>query len=184
MTESDAPGVFGSMEQRDPEFGAVIDRADEREAVAAALSLPARDLDSSLPVQIVSTGMKFCIVPVHSLEALARVHASGGMQPLLNRLGARHFYCVTRSNDAGWRARMLMEHGEDPATGSAAGCTISWMVKHGAVESGQGIVIEQGVEMHRHSRIHASAALEDGRVTKVFVGGRTIPVAMGRFFLP
>jgi trans-2,3-dihydro-3-hydroxyanthranilate isomerase len=38
--------------------------------------------------------------------------------------------------------------------------------------------------MLRPSRIHVSAAVEDGVVTKVFVGGRTIPVASGRFFLP
>ena len=49
---------------------------------------------------------------------------------------------------------------------------------------GQPIIIEQGIEMLRPSRIHVSATLDDATVTKVFVGGRTIPVATGRFFLP
>ena len=79
---------------------------------------------------------------------------------------------------------MQFDFGEDPATGSASGCTISYLVRHGLAVSGQQIVIEQGIEILRPSRIHVSAAIEDGIVTKVFVGGRTIPVATGRFFLP
>jgi trans-2,3-dihydro-3-hydroxyanthranilate isomerase len=38
--------------------------------------------------------------------------------------------------------------------------------------------------MLRPSRLHAHAKLLDSKVTEVHVGGRTIPVASGRFFLP
>jgi len=79
---------------------------------------------------------------------------------------------------------MQFDSGEDPATGSASGCTIAYLVRHGRVASGQQIILEQGIEMLRPSRIHVSADLEDNCVTKVFVGGRTIPVASGRLFLP
>jgi trans-2,3-dihydro-3-hydroxyanthranilate isomerase len=79
---------------------------------------------------------------------------------------------------------MQFYNGEDPATGSAAGCAISWLVKSGLVESGAETVIEQGVEMLRPSRIVASAKFENGTVCEVRVGGRTIPVATGSFFLP
>jgi trans-2,3-dihydro-3-hydroxyanthranilate isomerase len=79
---------------------------------------------------------------------------------------------------------MQFDTGEDPATGSASGCAIAYLVRHGAARSGQPIVIEQGIEMLRPSRIHVSASIENDIVTKVFVGGRTIPVASGRFFLP
>jgi trans-2,3-dihydro-3-hydroxyanthranilate isomerase len=79
---------------------------------------------------------------------------------------------------------MQFDAGEDPATGSASGCAISYLVRHGVVPGGQTIVIEQGIEILRPSRIHASATIENNRVSKVFVGGRTIPVASGRFFLP
>jgi trans-2,3-dihydro-3-hydroxyanthranilate isomerase len=79
---------------------------------------------------------------------------------------------------------MQFDTGEDPATGSASGCTIAYLVRHGLAASGQPIVIEQGIEMLRPSRIHVSAAIENNVVTKVFVGGRTIHVANGRFFLP
>ena len=74
--------------------------------------------------------------------------------------------------------------GEDPATGSAAGCAISWLVQHGRVADGHDVVLEQGIEIKRPSRLHLRASLCDGRVTDVFVGGRTVRVASGALFLP
>ncbi len=177
-------GVFGTMKQKDPVFGDIHDRT----ALAAALNLSVDDLDPNLPAQTVSTGMAFCIVPLRSLEVAARLaipqHAA---KAYLDRSDAKFFHCVTRADQASgadWHARMQFYNGEDPATGSASGCTIAWLVRHGLAASGQQIVIEQGIEMRRPSRIHVSAKIADDTVSEVFVGGRTIPVAMGRFFLP
>ena len=181
-------GVFGTMKQKDPTFGEIRNSREDRDELAAALNLSTDDLDPDLPAQVVSTGLPFCIVPLRSLEIAARLRIPP--QPArayLDGLGARFFYCITRADSASgadWHARMQFDTGEDPATGSASGCAIAYLVLHGAAQSGQPIVIEQGIEMLRPSRIHVSAAIEDGIVTKVFVGGRTIPVANGRFFLP
>jgi trans-2,3-dihydro-3-hydroxyanthranilate isomerase len=181
-------GVFGTMKQKDPIFGEIRNSGEDRDALAAAFNISTDDLDPDLPAQVISTGLTFCIVPIRSLVAAARLQISP--QPArtyLNRIGARFFYCITRAHPdsgANWHARMQFDTGEDPATGSASGCAIAYLVRHGAVQSGQPVVIEQGIEMLRPSRIHVSAAIEDGVVTKVFVGGRTIPVASGRFFLP
>jgi trans-2,3-dihydro-3-hydroxyanthranilate isomerase len=181
-------GVFGTMKQNDPTFGEIRNSREDREALAAAISLSPDDLDPDLPAQVVSTGMSFCLVPLRSLEVASRLRISPALsRPYLDRVGAKFFHCITRASagsGADWHARMQFERGEDPATGSASGCTIAYLVRHGAVASGQPIVIEQGVEILRPSRIHVSAAIEDGFVQKVFVGGRTIPVACGRFFLP
>jgi trans-2,3-dihydro-3-hydroxyanthranilate isomerase len=181
-------GIFGTMQQKDPTFGEIRNSKQDRDALAAALNLSAEDLDPELPAQIVSTGMAFCIVPLSSLEVAARLRISPQIsRAYLDRIGAKFFHCITRAeanSGADWHARMQFDTGEDPATGSASGCTIAYLVRHGAAPSGQPIVIEQGIEMRRPSRIHVSATSENGIVTKVFVGGRTIPVASGRFFLP
>jgi trans-2,3-dihydro-3-hydroxyanthranilate isomerase len=181
-------GVFGTMKQSDPTFGEIRNSREDREALAAALNFSVDDLDPELPAQVVSTGLVFCIVPLRSLEVAARLQISPqAARPYLDRIGARHFHCITRAqanSGADWHARMQFDTGEDPATGSASGCTIAYLVRHGAAASGQSIVIEQGIEMLRPSRIHVSATLQNDAVTKVFVGGRTIPVASGRFFLP
>jgi trans-2,3-dihydro-3-hydroxyanthranilate isomerase len=181
-------GVFGTMRQNDPTFGEVFSSADDRAAVANALSLSIDDLDPHLPPQVISTGMAFCIVPLRSLEVASRLRiTSQNSRPFLDRVGAKFFHCITPANEnsgAQWHARMQFDSGEDPATGSASGCTIAYLVRHGRAASGENIVIEQGIELLRPSRIHVSAAIENDVITKVFVGGRTIPVAMGRFFLP
>ncbi|MBB5342737.1 PhzF family phenazine biosynthesis protein [Tunturibacter empetritectus] len=182
-------GVFGTMRQNDPTFGKALSTPDDRAALASALNLSIEDLDPHLPAQVISTGMAYCIVPLRSLEVASRLHILGSQsaRQFLDRVGAKFFHCIAPANEnsaAQWHARMQFDSGEDPATGSASGCTIAYLVRHGLAASGQQIVIEQGIEMLRPSRIHVSAALEDGIVTKVFVGGRTIPVATGRFFLP
>jgi trans-2,3-dihydro-3-hydroxyanthranilate isomerase len=181
-------GVFGTMQQNDPTFGEIRNSREDRDALATALSLSAEDLDPELPAQVVSTGMAFCIVPLRSLEVAARLRITPQIaRAYLDRIGAKFFHCITRAHansGADWHARMQFDTGEDPATGSASGSAIAYLVHHGAAASGQPIVIEQGIEMRRPSRIHVSATIESGVVTKVFVGGRTIPVASGRFFLP
>ena len=178
-------GIFGTMRQNDPSFGDIHDYS----ALAKVLQLPIDDLDQQLPAQTVTTGNPFCIVPLESLEAAARLRVpqTPEVGEYLVRHNAKFFYFLTRaqqSSGADWHARMQLYSGEDPATGSAAGPAIAWLVKHGAVASGKQVIIEQGVEMLRPSRLYVSATLSSNKVSDVFVGGRTIPVAMGRFFLP
>jgi len=74
--------------------------------------------------------------------------------------------------------------GEDPATGSAAGCAISYLVRRGAVPPRTRIHLRQGVEMGRPSDLHLSADYESGTVSGVRVGGSTVLVAKGTLLLP
>jgi trans-2,3-dihydro-3-hydroxyanthranilate isomerase len=85
---------------------------------------------------------------------------------------------------------MQFHGGEDPATGSAAGCAIAYLVLRGAVASGKRVHLRQGVEMGRASELYLSAQIESGpaqppsaRVSEVRVGGSTVLVANGRLFL-
>ncbi|HEU4635289.1 MAG TPA: PhzF family phenazine biosynthesis protein [Edaphobacter sp.] len=179
------PGVFGTMRQNDPVFGPA-QNADE---IAEILGMPLADIDTSSPVQTVTTGNPFCIVPLRSLDAAQRlsVPQTESVQKYLQKHQAKFFYFLTpaaSNSGADWHARMKFYNGEDPATGSAAGPAIAWLVKHGLAQSGEAVVIEQGVEMLRPSRLHVSAKLIGENITEVDVGGRTIPVAMGRLFLP
>ncbi len=177
-------GVFGAMRQNDPAFGTI----HSPYPVAAALGLTFNDLDPSLPIQTVSTGMPFCIVPLRSLEVAARLAIpQPAAQAYLALSDAKFFHCITRASpDSGadWHARMQFYGGEDPATGSASGCTIAYLVRHSLAVSDRLIVLEQGVEINRPSRIYVQAGADNLRICDVRVGGRTIPIATGRFFLP
>jgi trans-2,3-dihydro-3-hydroxyanthranilate isomerase len=188
--DSSRPGIFATMRQNDPVFGTIHDPA----AIAKALGLTEADLDPTLPIQTVSTGMAFCIVPLRSMEVAARLTIpQAAAQPYLARSDAKFFHTLTRAPQdlgADWHARMQFYNGEDPATGSATGCAIAYLVHHGLANSGQQVILEQGIEINRPSRLFAEASIDtkpgshEPTLTNVFVGGRTIPVAMGRFFLP
>jgi trans-2,3-dihydro-3-hydroxyanthranilate isomerase len=77
------------------------------------------------------------------------------------------------------RARMFFYGGEDPATGSAAGCAAAWMAKYGIAKSDERILIRQGVEAGRPSEIFVSAKCEGDRVTNVRVGGYAVELLRG-----
>ena len=179
-------GLFGEMTQRDPEFGAELDPRE----VARLTGLAVEDLDPSLPPQIVSTGTAFAIVPLRSAEALARLRViQQEAAPWLRARGGRWFFVLgpTLGERDGcmldYRARMQFYNGEDPATGSAAGCAISYLVQRGAVAAGERIHVRQGVEIRRTSDLYLSAHLESAKVTNVRVAGSTVLVAKGRLFL-
>jgi trans-2,3-dihydro-3-hydroxyanthranilate isomerase len=181
---SQAPGqpVFGEMTQMDPKFGAIHDR----EAVVRACGLLDGDIDPSLPIQTVSTGVPFTVVPLRGLEVARRLQIdSKSSEQYLSRSGGRFFYFVTRETvDASARlhARMLFYGSEDPATGSAAGCTAAWMVEHGVAKPDEQVLIEQGIEMLRPSRILVRASLQDSKVVNVRVGGNVVEVLRGEVF--
>jgi len=175
--------AFGEMRQVDPVFGMQHDR-DE---VARATGLQTEDLDASLPIQTVSTGLPFTVTPLKSLAVIRNLRldlkrASAYLEPT----GGKFFYFVTRETvdrKARLHARMMFYNGEDPATGSAAGCTAAWMVAHGVAQPDERVLIEQGIEMDRPSRIFVLAARSDNRVVNVRVGGNAVEVMRGEVFL-
>ena len=127
--------AFGEMTQIDPTFGMQHDR----EAVARATGLRVQDFDDSLPIETVSTGVPFTVTPLKSLavmQTFSQIDATRAAEYLAKTAG-KFFYFVTRETvdrDARLHARMLFYNGEDPATGSAAGCAAAWMVAHGVAK--------------------------------------------------
>jgi trans-2,3-dihydro-3-hydroxyanthranilate isomerase len=176
--------VFGEMTQVNPQFGATHDRA----TVAGLIGIQPSDISEEWPIQTVSTGIPFAIVPLKRLSTLQSLHpnpekvrAYFGKEDSLG-----DFYYITR--DTGdpkvtIRSRGLFSTGEDAATGSASGCTISWMVRHGVVPPDQDVHNLQGVEMKRPSHIFMRASKQSDKVTNVRVGGHAVEIAEGEFSL-
>jgi len=182
-----AEGLFGEMTQRDPEFGEEL----ESSVVAGLLGLKPEDMHPHLIPQVVSTGTAFAIVALRSVEALGSLRVDQSQAtPWLRERGARWFYVLAPTDEPvafgqpSWRARMQFYGGEDPATGSAAGCAISYLVAHNAVPPEERIHVRQGVEIGRPSDLYLVAHKDVSRVTDVRVAGSTVFVATGRLFLP
>jgi len=175
--------AFGEMTQIDPTFG----MQHEQEAVARATGLRPQDFDESLPIQTVSTGVAFTVTPLKSLAVMQNLQVDlNRAAEYLAQTTGKFFYFVTRDTvdpEARLHARMLFYNGEDPATGSAAGCTAAWMVAHGVAKADERVLIEQGIEMKRPGRIFVQASRSDNRVVNVRVGGHSVEIMRGEVFL-
>jgi trans-2,3-dihydro-3-hydroxyanthranilate isomerase len=171
--------VFGEMRQRDPEFGITL----PREEVARVIGIAADEIPQEWPVQSVSTGLTFTIVPFRNQQTLANLKfAYAQAEEFLKKSGAKFFYFLCperRDGRVEARARMFFYGGEDAATGSAAGCAASWMVQHGIANSDEQVVIRQGVEIRRPSEMYVRATRDGRRVTNVCVGGYAVEVLRG-----
>jgi trans-2,3-dihydro-3-hydroxyanthranilate isomerase len=174
--------AYGVMTQTKPTFSALHEPAK----AASALGLSPEDLLPGATPQTVSTGLPYCVVPLRSLDVLGRLHVpQREATAYLLTMGARFAYCLAPipNQRNTWQARMQFYNGEDPATGSAAGCAISYLVEHGLAASGEQVHLCQGVEIGRPSDLFVSAEKTAAGVDKVRVGGSTVPVARGLVFL-
>lgn len=173
--------LFGEMRQTPPEFG----RKFDQRAVADALELDETCLESDLPIQMVSTGLPFVIVPLRRLDTLQSLRP--GLRRAYEYLGSRlaeapGLYFVTRDTadpTVQIRARAIFPKGEDPATGSAAGCASAWMVKYGVARPDQTVTILQGVEVNRPSRLFVTSGQTTAGIANTRVGGHALPIMEG-----
>lgn len=177
----DSLGAFGEMTQLDPVFGKTHDQTQ----VAHVIGLSPDDLNSDLPIQTVSTGLAFVVVPIRTLKALQSLHLDFDKNDAyLQAAGenALDFHFVTRdTSDARVRLRQrnIDRFGEDPATGSASGCAAAWMVKYGVAKPDELVLLRQGVEANRPSEISVRASKDGDRVHNIRVGGYAVEVMEG-----
>jgi trans-2,3-dihydro-3-hydroxyanthranilate isomerase len=171
--------IFGEMRQRDPEFGATFSRLE----IACVIGVAPDEIAEEWPVQSVSTGLSFTIVPLRNPETLANLNfAYASAEEFLKEHRSKFFYflCPQRRQDGlEVLARMFFYGGEDPATGSAAGCAASWMVQHKIAKSDEQVVIRQGDAIRRPSEMYVRATRDGERVTNVRVGGYAVEVLRG-----
>lgn len=171
------------MKQIEPTFGKIF-TADE---VAVALNLDPSLIDSRFPIQEVSTGLPFIVIPLVSLEAVrAAVIDRVGYLKLVDKAEAKSLFvfCPETYNPANQiNARMFDDyHGiaEDPATGSANGCLAAYLVKYRYYDDHKiDLRVEQGYEIGRPSLLLLRVQEEERGAISVSVGGKVIMVARG-----
>jgi trans-2,3-dihydro-3-hydroxyanthranilate isomerase len=179
-----SPDGYSWMTQKEPEFGP-RHRAD---ALAGILGLSEADLDERVPVEEVSTGMPFFIVPLKTLAALkaAKVNREKYFA-LIEHTAAKGIlvFCPEPHEPPNHLSvRVFVEyHGvpEDPATGSGNGCLAGYLARHRYFgQDSIDVRAEQGYEIGRPSLLLLRAAQTETALT-VQVGGRSQVVARGEF---
>lgn len=172
------------MRQNAPVFGETL----TAEMVAPVLGLEASAIDSQFPIQVVSTGIPFMIVPLTSLADLQRLKINvEQMFALVETLEAKEIFVFcpeTRDPKNQFSARMFAHYlgiPEDPATGSANGCFAAYLSQHRYLgDSSVDVRVEQGYEIGRPSLLLLKAN-QVGETITVQVGGTVVMVARGEF---
>ncbi|WP_131737035.1 PhzF family phenazine biosynthesis protein [Actinomadura roseirufa] len=178
-TRGDAAGhVSALLDQGRPEL---IHRASpsDRPAIAAALGLAEGDLDPALLPEVISTGLKYLIVPVSGQDALARARITRpDFDAFLAGFGAQFAYVLDPAGIEGrhWNNDGLLE---DIATGSAAGCVAAYLLRQGLAAGGERVHLSQGRFVGRPSTITVTAYGTPDAVVRVTVGGDIAVVGTG-----
>jgi trans-2,3-dihydro-3-hydroxyanthranilate isomerase len=173
------------MKQIEPTFGEVFNRSD----IAQVLTVDKDDIDDRFPIQEVSTGLPFIIVPLKKLKALkwSKINKDVFFKLIENTQAKMVLlFCPeTYNRDNNLNVRVFCDYygiPEDPATGSGNGCLAAYLVKHRYFGKDQiNIRVEQGYEIDRPSLLYLRAEEKNGKI-EVLVGGKVIMVAKGELF--
>jgi len=171
------------MTTKPPRFG----KQYEIHEMAAVLNLNNSDFDDRFPIEAVSTGLPFVLVPLKSLHAVrrARVSSEALESVLCSPDDSREILIFTRETyhpDSTLNVRVfvpLLSIPEDPATGSANSCLAGYLSRHQVFGDSQvDIQVEQGMEINRPSRLYLRAD-KTGPTYDIQVGGKVQWVAQG-----
>lgn len=169
------------MQQTKPKFLSVIDDAD----IAKSLGISEGDIDKSLPVQIVSTGLNDIIIPVRSLDILKNINPDFDLISSLSKkydsIGY-HVFCTEALTDADAACRNfapLYDIDEESATGTANGALCSYMFRYDVLRDNDysKVTFEQGHFMDSPSQIVASLKIANDEIEEVLIGGNAVIIS-------
>lgn len=177
------------MTQPKPLFLGSIEETEDLLHISKTLGLPKYQIvDTKAPVMVVSTGLPVVIVPVRALTAVRSIEPdAAAIVEMCERFGTNGilvYTTMTVEDHATVHTRMFAPAIgilEDPATGSASGAMGAYLVHNGLVEVGPltEIIVEQGYEIGRPSRILVQVESDDDTIQTVKVGGQVVMVVEG-----
>jgi trans-2,3-dihydro-3-hydroxyanthranilate isomerase len=177
----DGEGDVLWMKQLNPVFG----ETHPPEPVAEFLGLEPEDIDANWPIQEVSTGVPFFMIPLRTRDAVVRTSINRDKLEAYTRgteAKSPLVFCrepVHPENHL--KVRMIGSTGEDPATGSANGCLAGYLTKYRYFGGPRvDVRVEQGYEIGRPSLLYLRSE-DRGEEIDVHVGGRNAMVAKGEF---
>jgi trans-2,3-dihydro-3-hydroxyanthranilate isomerase len=158
------------------------ERVPLRTAVEANLAVPT---DPRLPIEIIWTGLRHLIVPVANQQALVGlVPSEAAVTALAASCGAETVCVFTRPGEHSVRMRDLcapIGALEEPASGTTSAALASYLTRHAAIPEPASVIIEQGGEMGRPSRMEVKVQTLRGQLVTT-VWGSALKTASGKIF--
>ena len=176
-TARDGTGFRATLDQGRPGYGPLVSGAAAA-PILHGIGLCAADLTPGLEPAVVSTGLRYLVIPV-SAAALARAAITAAdFASRLAAVGAQFAYLLDPDALEG---RHWTNDGrtEDIATGSAAGTVGAYLARAGRVALNQPFTLHQGRFTGRPSQIQVEPRGSAGDITRILVGGQVALVATG-----
>jgi len=173
-TERTPSGYFGMLDQGIPEF---LGEVGAEDWIPRAFGLEPGDLHPELPLEVVSTGLRYLIVPV-GRDVLHRARINLDISEGLHSVGAQFAVLL---DESALEVRHWNNDGvvEDVATGSAAGTIGAYRLRHGLARGGEVFVLNQGRFTGRPSTLRVQPEGTCAQVDRVKVGGDVAFVGRG-----
>ncbi len=178
------------MHQATPEFLAEF---QDTEAIAEIMGISPDLILHKFPMQFVSTGFPFLVVPLTSLEAIQTINLDTNLLlKTLEGFPSQELLVFTPDtvyDDSHVHVRMFAPSAgvpEDPATGSAAGPLGGYLEVYQVLSNyprGTTFILEQGYEINRPSKLIVQCSYEKDEITEVIVGGEVEITVEGKFFI-
>jgi PhzF family phenazine biosynthesis protein len=121
--------------------------------IAESLNLTISDIDNRFPLEVISTGLPYLLIPLSNNIDKCKIRHSN-FEQLLNKFNAKFVY-VFEINSLECRTWDNFGLVEDAATGSAAGPLSAYLIKHKIKKENEIIYISQGKFVNRSSLIES-----------------------------
>ena len=168
---------FAEMNQGKPEFIKSINNDSKIKTILASLNLNKENIAANMPLEVISTGLPYLIIPIKSGLNNAHIKAKN-LNSILEEHKAKFVY-IADINTLECRTWDNLGKVEDIATGSAAGPFGAYLVKHKIKEKNRNIIIKQGSYLNRPSKIYVKVMGTKNTITKVLVSGYVSFIARG-----
>jgi trans-2,3-dihydro-3-hydroxyanthranilate isomerase len=173
------------MHQQQPKFYDAL----SADVLAPVIGVDVSDIDGRYPIEPVSTGLPFTIIPLNSLEAVTKAKLNLDLYDRtvadLPAQAILIFCAETVNPDRQLHVRVFTECfgiPEDPATGSANGCLAAYLLKHNYFDTPNlDITVEQGIELGRASLLYLRAQHTSDSTQAISIGGKVVKIARGEF---
>ncbi|MGM0581075.1 MAG: PhzF family phenazine biosynthesis protein [Bacteroidota bacterium] len=176
------------MEQPLPKFEQTF---KDKKLVASLLSIEEEEIEADFPCRIVNCGNPFLIIPIKTLKSVQKLKLNTELfNEILDEIfitGVMAFTMETQNPEHITHSRMFAPHigvAEDPATGSAHGPLASYLHNYNMADLSELSIGEQGYELGRPSQVKMKIVQEDGKISKVLVGGSCVHIGIGEIRMP